>query len=48
MTAHVQVYITNRPTTTTIDKDLIIAYDSQCPCEIYIEGKLAYKSVNKQ
>jgi hypothetical protein len=47
MTAHVVIYITNRPTTTTADKDLIVAYDSICPCEIYIDGKLKYKSVNK-
>ena len=47
MPAHVVVYITNRPTTVTLDKDLIIAYDSTCPCEIWINGKLAYKTVKK-
>jgi hypothetical protein len=45
---HVEIFITNRPTATHVDPDLIVAYDSYCPCEIWVDDKLKYKTVKKQ
>jgi len=44
---HVEVFLTNRPTAYHVDPELIVAFDSYCPCEIWIDDKLIFKQCKK-
>ena len=44
---HVEVFLTNRPTAYHVDPELIVAFDSYCPCEIWVDDRLIFKSLKK-